>query len=169
MKKRVSTISEQLQIFEEEILRLEGRILELEQKLERMISIERNHLVRLKNKEDLTDDFIQNGKTYQDLSPEKAWDLYQNRDFNFVMIDVSSEDYKPLMKIPEAVQMPWEDFKDRSLDITTKTTPILIISEDGTNSILACEFLVKRGFMNCNNVSGGYKHWRGFKLKQESA
>ena len=52
------------------------------------------------------------------------------------------------------------------MEIQARTTPILIISEDGTKSILACEFLVKRGFYNCNNISGGYKYWYGFRLKE---
>ncbi len=155
----------QLQAFEAQIGHLEERILELESRIEQMIQIERNHLVRVKNHEEISDEFIQHGRKYQDLSPEKAWKLYCNKDYDFIMIDVSEKDYKPLSHIPEAQKMPWSEFREKFLEIQSKTTPIIIISEDGTNSILACEFLVKRGFYNCNNVSGGYKHWKGFQLK----
>lgn len=155
----------QLQAFEAQIGHLEERILELESRIEQMIQVERNHLVRVKNKEEVSDEFIQHGRKYQDLSPEKAWKLYSNKDYDFIMIDVSENGYKPLSNIPEAQHMPWSEFSERFFEIQSKTTPILVISEDGTNSVLACEYLVKRGYFNCNNVSGGYKHWKGFQLK----
>lgn len=165
MAKKYQNIFSQLQAFEAQIARLEERCLQLEQKMENMIQVERNHLIRVKNKEELSDDFIYHGRKYQDISPEKAWRLYCNKDFDFILIDVSAKDYKPLNKIPEAVHIPWDEFADRFIEIVSHTTPILVISEDGTNSVLACEFLVKRGFYNCNNVSGGYKYWKGFQLQ----
>lgn len=164
MTKKATHIFEQLQIFEDEIDRLELKILQLEQKMERQSQIDRNHIVRVKNHEDVSDEFILNGRAYDDLSPEKAWQLYKNKDFNFIMIDVSSEDFRPLGHIPEAVKMPWEKFREMSLEIQSRSTPILVISEDGTKSVLACELLAKRGFYNCSNISGGYKYWRGFRL-----
>jgi rhodanese-related sulfurtransferase len=165
MKNKVSNVFGQLQAFEQEIGRLEGRILELEQRLENLIQVERNHLIRVKNHEEISDDFIYNGRKYLDLSPDKAWKMYQNQDADFIIIDVSAEDYEPQERLAGAIHMPWEDFTERFLEVTNQTTPLLIISEDGTNSVLACEFLAKRGYYNCNNVSGGYKHWRGFRLE----
>jgi rhodanese-related sulfurtransferase len=165
MKKPVSNVFGQLQAFEQEIGRLEGRILELEQRLETLIQVERNHLIRVKNDEEVSDDFIFNGRMYLDLSPDKAWKMYQNQDIDFIVIDVSADDYQPLERLQGAIHIPWEDFSQRFLEVTNQTTPLIIISEDGTNSVLACEFLVKRGYYNCNNVSGGYKHWRGFRLE----
>lgn len=172
MKNRPNNIFSQLQLFEKEIARLEGRILELETNIHKLLEIERNHLIRIKNKEEVSDDFVQNGRTYLDLSPEKAWRLYRNPDFDFILIDVTSKDYEGHNRLPEAIHIPWEDFPERFIEINSRTTPLLIISEDGTHSVLACEFLVKRGFYNCNNVSGGYKYWKGFRLesvKGESA
>lgn len=168
MAQKHHNIFSQLQAFEKQIGKLEERILELEQRLESRIQVERNHLIRVKNNEEITDEFIYQGRRYHDLSPEKAWKLYNNRDFDFILIDVSAKDYKPLRPIPEALHIPWEEFRDRFFEIQAKTTPILIISEDGTNSILACEFMVKRGYFNCNNVSGGYKCWKGFGLSDVS-
>ncbi len=168
MKKKSFSLSEQLQVFEEDIDRLENKIFELESKMEKIIQVERDHLIRLKNKEDVSDEFLAQGKTYQDLSPEKAWKFYQQEDFNFIFIDVSSGDFRPLKRVPEAIHIPWEDFSDRFIEIQSRTVPIFIISEDGTNSILACEFLVKQGFYNCNNISGGYKHWKGFQFSDVS-
>jgi rhodanese-related sulfurtransferase len=164
MAQKHHNIFSQLQSFEEQIGRMEERVLELEQRIESLIQLERNHIIRVKNNEEISDDFISQGRKYQDLSPEKAWKFYNRKDFDFILIDVSAKDYKPAQSIPEAHHIPWEDFSDRFFEIQAKTTPILIISEDGTNSVLACEFLVKRGYFNCNNISGGYKHWKGFTL-----
>lgn len=166
MKYKPHNVFSQLQTFEQEICRLEGRILELETRLHKMLEVERNHLIRVKNGEEVSDDFIQNGRTYLDLSPEKAWRLYRNPDFDFILIDVTSRDFQSVNRLPEALHIPWEEFSERFLEIQSRTTPLLIISEDGTNSVLACEFLVKRGYFNCNNVSGGYKYWKGFRLEE---
>lgn len=166
MNYRPHNVFSQLQTFEQEISRLEGRILELETRLHKLLEIERNHLIRVKNGEEVSDEFILNGRSYMDLSPEKAWRLYRNPDFDFILLDITSRDFEPVNRLPEALHIPWEEFPDRFMEIQSRTTPILIISEDGTNSVLACEFLVKRGFFNCNNISGGYKFWKGFRLEE---
>lgn len=168
--RRANNIFQQLQVFEAEINRLENRVMDLETKILEMIKLDRTHLIRVKNKEEISDDFIISGKTYQDLSPDKAWKLYQNMDFSFMLIDVSAFDFEPPHRLAEAIKMPWEDFSMRSLEIQSRSMPIFVISEDGVKSILACEFLVKRGFYNCSNLSGGYAYWKGFKLlKKETA
>jgi rhodanese-related sulfurtransferase len=162
--KKGDNLFQQLQIFEQEINRLESKVLELENRIEHLIQVERNHLIRVKNREELPDDFIQQGRKYQDLSSEKAWRLYQDKDLDFILIDVSAVNFDG-GHLPEAVKIPWEVFPERFLEIQSKTTPLFIISEDGTNSVLACEFLVKRGYFNCNNISGGHKFWKGHRLQ----
>lgn len=171
MAKKANSIIGQLQIFEDEFERLENKILELEHRMLQMHKVHRSHLIRIKNHEELSDEYVHFGKTYQDLSPEKAWKLYQNPDFNFILVDVSSADYRPPQFIPEAVRMPWEEFPELSLALHSDTTPIFVISEDGTKSVLACELLVKRGFYNCSNISGGYLFWKGGLIRkvEESA
>lgn len=106
MKKKSFNIYNQLQVFEKEIERLEGKILALEQRMEQLFQIERNHLVRVKNNEEVPDDFILHGKRYNDLSPEKAWKHYQNRDFDFIFIDVSAKDYKASNKNSRSYSYP---------------------------------------------------------------
>ena len=166
MNLKHTNVFSQLQTFEKEIARLEGRILELETSINKLIEIERNHLIRLKNGEQLSDDFVQNGRAYLDLSPDKAFKMYRNPNFDFILIDVTSIDFEDTSRLPEAIHIPWEDFSVRFIEIQTKTTPLFIISEDGTTSVLACEFLVKHGYFNCNNISGGYKFWKGNRLEE---
>jgi rhodanese-related sulfurtransferase len=169
MPRKAQNIFEQLQIFEEEFERLENKMFELEEKMKRWNDVHRSHLIRVKNGEQLSDEFIQQGKTYLDVSPEKAWKLYQDPDYSFLIVDVSSKDYQPSHSIPEAVHMPWEQFAEMSLSLHNTTSPIFIISEDGTKSILACELLVKRGFYNCCNISGGHQYWKGRLAKVEES
>ena len=54
-----------------------------------------------------------------------------------------------------------EELYVRFSEIPNKTVPILVISENGLRSIQACEILIKKGFFNINNVSGGYEFWPG--------
>ena len=92
--------------------------------------------------------------------------MYRNPNFDFILIDVTSIDFEDTSRFPEAIHITWEDFSDRFIEIQTKTTPLFIISEDGATSVLACEFLVKHGYYNCNNISGGYKFWKGSRLEE---
>ena len=164
MSQKTNNVFAQLQDFERHIEALEERIYQLENRLETLIQIERNHLIRVKNNEEVSDEFLMYGRKYQDLSPEKASKLYSDKDYNFILIDVSARDYRPEQKIQEAIHIPWNEFPQRYKEIGSKVVPILIISEDGTNSVLACEFLVSKGYYNCNNISGGHKYWKGLKL-----
>ncbi len=165
MKQKFTNIFAQLQEFEKQIQHLEEEMLRIEQHVEGLVQVQRNHLIRVKNHEQISDEFILHGRKYQDLSPERAWKLYSNKDFDFVLLDVSAADHAPQTPIPEAIHIPFEDLKNRFYEISNKTLPLLIISEDGTKSVLACEFFVKRGYFNCNNISGGYKFWKGNQLK----
>ncbi len=169
MARKAHSIFEQFQVFEEEFERLENKIIQLEDKVKKWNDIHRSHLIRVKNGEALSDEFIQQAKTYLDLSPEKAWKMYQDPDYSFLIIDVSSQDFTPSHSIPEAVRMPWEQFAELSLSLQSTTTPVFIISEDGTKSILACELLVRRGFYNCCNISGGHQYWKGRLAKVEES
>jgi rhodanese-related sulfurtransferase len=163
MAKKIRNIFTQFNEFENQLKSLENMIFVLEQRMKNLIEIERNHLIRVKNKEEISDEFIMNGQKYMDLSPERAWNIYSQKDFDFIMIDVSSRDFCPTQRIPEAIHIPWEEFPKRFFEITNKSTPLLIISEDGVNSILACELMADQGYFNCNNISGGYQFWRGFQ------
>ena len=63
---------------------LERRVMRLHEEVDRQLAIQRSHMVRIKNREEISDDFILRGKSYNDLSPEKAWKLFQQKDFDFI-------------------------------------------------------------------------------------
>ncbi len=151
---------------QEQIVDLQLQIEGLNEKLEKSEKVNRFQMLRIKNGEEVSDDFIINSRKYLDLSPEKAFELYNRQDTNFIILDVSSKDFTPVSELPEALNIPVEELNIRFTEITNRATPIYVISEDGIKSILACEILNECGYYNVNNVSGGYKFWPGFRIKE---
>lgn len=141
---------------------LEDQIELLNEKLEKVSKINKVHLLRIKNDEEFSDDYIIKGTYYNDLSPEKAFEIYNQKDKDFILLDVSDSEYQPIADFPEVTRIPLEELAIRSNELPSKATSILIISESGVRSILASHKLYKLGFYNLNNISGGYKFWPGF-------
>ncbi len=140
---------------------IEKNIARIDEKLDFSIALSRNHLIRIKNNEPLDDSMVLLGSPYNDLSPQRAYELYSNVDLDFMVLDVSAKEYKAPIALDSVVKIPLEELSVRYAEITNKTTPILVISEKGVRSIAACELMVKRGFFNMNNISGGYEFWPG--------
>lgn len=139
---------------------IEKNISRIDEKLDFSITLQRNHLVRVKNGEEIDDSMILMGRPYNDISPQRAWSIYNNPNIDFFVLDVTAKGFKG-KKLSEAVHVPIEELHIRFSEIPSKTTPILVISENGLRSIQACELLVKKGFFNINNISGGYEFWPG--------
>lgn len=139
---------------------IEKNIARIDEKLDFSITLQRNHLVRVKNGEEIDDSMILMGRPYNDITPQRAWSIYNNPNIDFFVLDVTSKNFKG-SRLDEAVHIPIEELHIRFSEIPSKTTPILVISENGLRSIQACELLVKKGFFNINNVSGGYEFWPG--------
>lgn len=152
------------------VAQLEHLVNQMQLKFDRDMQIQRNHLVRIKNGEELSDAFLMAGMSYRDLDPKTAWKLFQDDNFDFVFLDVSQQDFVPDEKRPvETLHIPLEQLEQRRDELRNKTTPIFIISEDGLRSILACEFLSRHGHYNCNNVSGGWSFWHGHQTSHLQA
>lgn len=144
---------------------LERQLMRMQEDMDKKFAVQRNHLVRLKNHEELSDDFLLNGRAYYDLSPEKAWKLFQDKNLDFVFLDVSHKDHHPEGTRPrETVHIPLEELELRYKELPNHSTPLFIISEEGLRSVLACDFLTTKGYYNCNNISGGWKYWPGHRL-----
>lgn len=139
---------------------IEKNISRIDEKLDFSITLQRNHLVRVKNGEEIDDSMILMGRPYNDISPQKAWSIYNNPNIDFFVIDVTAKGFKG-QKLEEALHVPLEELHIRFVEIPSKTVPLLVISENGLRSIQACELLVKKGFFNINNISGGYEFWPG--------
>lgn len=138
---------------------IEKNIQRIDEKLEMSLAIQRNHLIRVKNGEFVDDAMILMGRPYNDLSPAQAYEIYKNKNIDFIFLDVSRREYLTDKRPEEVIHLPLEELATRAAELLSRTTPILIISEDGLRSIQACELMVKKGFFNVNNVSGGYIFW----------
>jgi len=147
---------------------IEKNISRLDEKLDFSIQLQRNHLIRVKNGEFIDDNMILMGRPYNDLSPSKSFDLYNNDNIDYIILDVSESSFYEENRIESAINIPFEQLRTRSSEIQNKTTPILIISEKGLKSIRAAELLVQKGFFNVNNISGGHKFWPGHKNQSVS-
>jgi rhodanese-related sulfurtransferase len=139
---------------------IEKNIARIDEKLDFSITLQRNHLVRVKNGEEIDDSMILMGRPYNDITPQRAWSIYNNPNVDFFVLDVTSKAFKGV-RLEEALHIPLEELHVRFVEIPSKTVPVLVISENGLRSISACELLVKKGFYNINNVSGGYEFWPG--------
>lgn len=147
-----------LEFINSRLTNIEKNILRIDEKLDFSITLQRNHLIRVKNGEEIDDSMILMGRPYNDLSPQKAWSIFNNPDIDFLVLDVTSKSYSG-QKLEGSLHIPLEELHVRFSEIPSKTTPILVISEKGLRSIQASELLVKKGFFNINNISGGYEFW----------
>ena len=147
---------------------IEKNIEKLDHKLDFSIALQRNHLIRVKNGEFIDDNMILMGTPYNDINPKKAYEIWNNPDSDFFLLDVTSEDFNSTERVSGAIHIPFEELDRRYVEIQTKTTPILIISEKGLRSIQAAELLVRKGFFNINNISGGYEFWIGKNRRKPS-
>lgn len=149
-----------LEFINSRLSNIEKNIARIDEKLDFSIMLQRNHLVRVKNGEEIDDSMILMGRPYNDLNPQRAWSIYNNPNLDFFILDVTSKSYTG-KHLEDAVVIPLEELHIRFTELPSKTIPILIISENGLRSIQACELLVKKGFFNINNISGGYQFWPG--------
>jgi len=154
-------IFQMLEFMNSRLSNIEKNIARMEEKLDFSIMIQRNHLIRIKNGEEIDDQMIIMGRPYNDLSPHRAFQIYNNPNLDFILLDVSHRTYSAPVQINGVVKIPLEELNMRFVEIQSKTLPILIMSENGLRSIQAAELLIKKGFFNINNISGGYEYWPG--------
>lgn len=148
-----------LEFINTRLVNIEKNLSRLEEKIDLSVAIQRNHLIRIKHGEIMDDHIILMGRPYNDLSPMQAFKIFNNSDADFILLDVSKKDFSK--KIQRSIKIPLEELPSRFSEIQSKTTPILILCENGLRSIMACELLVKKGYFNVNNVSGGHQFWPG--------
>jgi rhodanese-related sulfurtransferase len=161
-------IFQMLEFINSRLSNIEKNISRIDEKLDFSITLQRNHLVRVKNGEELDDNMILMGRPYNDLSPQKAWSVFNNPNIDFYILDVTMKSFQGT-RLEGAIHIPLEELNMRFVEIPSKTVPIMIISENGLRSIQACEMLVKKGFFNINNISGGYEFWPGNKKESDNS
>tara|TARA_R110000868_G_scaffold10025_2_gene49189 strand:+ start:3606 stop:4118 length:513 start_codon:yes stop_codon:yes gene_type:complete len=147
-----------LEMINSRLTNIEKNIERIDEKLDFSIQLQRNHLIRVKNGTMIDDNMILMGAPYNDLTPQEASQVISNPDMDYAILDITAKDFKPNGGTLEgALRIPYEDLGHRWAEIQSRTTPLLVICEDGLKSIRACELMVKKGYLNINNVSGGYR------------
>ncbi len=147
---------EKIKTLEKKVLNLEKNLSRLEEKYDEAVQILRTHLVRLKNQEAMSDSFIFQGEKVADCSPREAFHILQNPLHRFIILDVSEKLENP---IGPSLWIPYGELAHRIHELPSRFQPMMVISEDGTTSILACQKLIDQGFLYLNNISGGKKFW----------
>lgn len=160
-------VFQMLEYINNRLANIEKNITRIDEKLEYSIALQRNHLIRIKNGEDIDDSMILMGRPYNDLTPQRAFEIFNNPNMDFIVLDVSDRNYSKHEKLAGSIHIPVEELAHKYAEIQNKTTPIMVISEDGLKSIQACEILIKRGYFNINNISGGHAFWPGHAVKTE--
>jgi rhodanese-related sulfurtransferase len=150
---------QQIDFFNQRLSRIESQLDKLNQSMEFNLALSRNHLVRLKHGEDFDDRMILYGRPYQDLSPRKAFELYHNNKSPFYIIDVAGSDYLRPISLSPILHATMDNLNALLEHLNSPHIPLFVISRDGLDSILVCEWLVKKGFFHVNHISGGYKYW----------
>lgn len=156
-------IFQMLEFINSRLNNIEKNINRIDEKLDFAITLQRNHLVRVKNGEEIDDNMILMGRPYNDLSPQRAWNIFNNPNIDFIIVDVSQKNYQ-VERLEGSLHIPLEELNVRFVEIPSKTVPVMLISENGLRSIQACELLVKKGFFNIDNISGGHQFWPGNKV-----
>lgn len=155
---------------------LEIKLSKLEQKLrdtaeqhQHELNLLKRQIVLSKQGAPILDWAIISSYPYIDLSPQQAYEQYMNPNVIYQVLDVTSEDYQSAIEFDNYIKIPFNQLKEKIDEVQFSKGILLVISEDGLNSIRACEMLAKLGVYNCFNVSGGYEYWPENRQTKKSA
>lgn len=99
---------------------------------------------------------------YASVSPEQAVRLINDGAF---VLDVRSVDEYRTGHLSNAKNVPVSDLAQKLESLAAhKTDAVLVYCASGMRSARACGMLVKAGFSNVNNLSGGITSWKSANL-----
>lgn len=94
-----------------------------------------------------------------------SWREIENIDFNHsLIIDVRTKDEFELGAIPNAINIPIDEIRNRLSEID-KNKKIILYCGVGLRGYLACRILTQNDFTNVYNLNGGYKTYE-FAIKK---
>ncbi|MGZ9584029.1 rhodanese-like domain-containing protein [Paenibacillus marinisediminis] len=99
-----------------------------------------------------------NSRQWQEMMPDEAKQLLNNKDVHFV--DVREVDEYEEGHIPNITNIPLSQFAERVHELD-KDTPLVMVCRSGNRSAQACEYLISQGYSNVKNLVGGMMHWDG--------
>ena len=81
-----------------------------------------------------------------------------DKDVNFILLDVRTENEVIISKISKSKHIPMNDIENRFIELD-KSTEIIVYCKSGKRSSKVCEFLINNQFNNIKNLSGGIIAW----------
>ena len=81
-----------------------------------------------------------------------------DKDVNFILLDVRTENEVIISKISKSIHIPMNDISNRFTELD-KSTEIIVYCKSGKRSSKVCEFLISNQFNNIKNLSGGIIAW----------
>jgi rhodanese-related sulfurtransferase len=95
---------------------------------------------------------------FTNISAHEAAQMIQKE--NVVVLDVRTEEEYASGHIPGAILLPLQQLQERMNELKKDETYI-IVCRSGNRSAQASQLLVKEGFKNIYNMTGGMSEWKG--------
>jgi sulfur-carrier protein adenylyltransferase/sulfurtransferase len=100
-------------------------------------------------------------ETCANVTPISAERLYQNKD-QFVIVDVRETHEREESSIAGSLHVPLAKILARETHGIPKDKQVVVHCEMGGRSLKAAEHLVKEGYTQILNLTGGIKAWQAF-------
>jgi rhodanese-related sulfurtransferase len=98
------------------------------------------------------------GASYKTVSADKAKDMIENHKLE--IIDVRTAEEFAEGHIPNATLIPLDELEQNESKLDKNKT-YLMVCRSGNRSGQASDILVKKGYKNIYNLSGGMNEWTG--------
>lgn len=153
-----SNIFYRINILEQTIQSLETKIFKLESNLKNTVFKMKSNLINFMQTDSLNIEAILKEYNYIDLTPASFHQVIKS-EHPFLILDVDKElsEKTYQFKNQNFYHIPYDQIQDKHGLLPSKIYPTIVISKNGTKSILACEALYELGFYAIFNVSGGYE------------
>jgi rhodanese-related sulfurtransferase len=142
----------------EKVEQLDLQLKSLERKVIESEKIQRGQILALYNGDKISLCTMSGMAKYCDLTPTQARKKIDDSTSNHIVLDVSDQSFSTPKRPKEAIHIPLAELSNNLDKITSKSTTIIVVSEDGIKSIAACEYLFSQNFLSLKNVSGGYQY-----------
>ncbi len=130
-----------------------------EEELATALSNQRQLVARMARGESVDPEMILEGRLWGDLPAPDALRLFQD-DEDLVVVDVRTVAEVQSGMIRGARHIPLDELPERYAELP-KDRSVLFYCAAGARSADACEFAVREGFEQVNNLSGGFPNWDG--------
>jgi len=122
------------------------------------VELNRRFIARLSAGEELDPESVREGRSWGDVTPERALELFEG---GCTVLDVRTPSETNAGVIPGAILIPVDELPQRYGELKRDAAPLLIYCAMGVRSAAACEFLSEQGFESLHNLGNGFGSWGG--------